>query len=226
MKRRFPTIGVSVFFTNGFILCLVHLTCISDLFVYSCSQPFPLSYCLLARWLTASLHRRLLNGILTTTSGTKCVILCRECFFPDQIDSIFASYLLEIDLAKIALSYLYYWVTTFTKGGACFSTMLYWAQMPIEFFVFLWHHCQPGANFFLLCLVRRYKLRFFGASLQITVWHVSFPLAGAFYSRMVKFPYVALVDMDLSLREERQLKTLERCAVVTTAILRERGSCH
>ena len=36
-----PKIGVSVVFTIGFIVFLVHLACISGRFVYSCSQPFP-----------------------------------------------------------------------------------------------------------------------------------------------------------------------------------------
>ena len=40
MQRRFSKIGVSVVFTIGFIVFLVHLTCISGRFVYSCSQPF------------------------------------------------------------------------------------------------------------------------------------------------------------------------------------------
>ena len=41
MQRRFPRIGVSIVFTIGFIVFLVHLTRISVCFVYSCSQPFP-----------------------------------------------------------------------------------------------------------------------------------------------------------------------------------------
>ena len=41
MQRHFPKIGVSIVFTIGFIVFVVHLTCISGRFVYSCSQPFP-----------------------------------------------------------------------------------------------------------------------------------------------------------------------------------------
>ena len=39
-----------------------------------------------------------------TTSRTTCGILCWKCFFLEQVSGIFASYLVEIDLGKIALS--------------------------------------------------------------------------------------------------------------------------
>ena len=41
MLRLFPKIGVSIVFTIEFVVLVVHLTCISGRFVYSCSQPFP-----------------------------------------------------------------------------------------------------------------------------------------------------------------------------------------
>ena len=41
MQRLFPQIGVSIVFTIEFVVFVVHLSCISGRFVYSCSQPFP-----------------------------------------------------------------------------------------------------------------------------------------------------------------------------------------
>ena len=67
----------------------------------------------------------------------------------------------------------------------------------MEFLMFLWHHCHPGVIVFLSCLAHRYKI-------LISIYLL--PLAGAFYSRMVPYPYVALVSLDLSPGEERQFK--------------------
>ena len=54
----------------------------------------------------------------------------------------------------------------------------------MEFLFFLWHHCHPRVVVSVLCLARRYKCLF----------HISLlPLAGAVSSRMVPYPYVALV---------------------------------
>ena len=39
--RLFPNILVSIVFTIGFVVFVVHLTCLSGRFVFSCSQPFP-----------------------------------------------------------------------------------------------------------------------------------------------------------------------------------------
>ena len=41
MQCNFPKIGLSFVFTIGFMVFVVHLTCISGRFVHSCSQPFP-----------------------------------------------------------------------------------------------------------------------------------------------------------------------------------------
>ena len=41
--------------------------------------------------------------------------------------------------------------------GACLCTMMHWAPLPMEFIMFLWHHCH--------------RVVVFGASLQISVSH-------------------------------------------------------
>ena len=83
--------------------------------------------------------------------------------------------------------------------------------------MFLWYYCHPGVIVFVLCLARRYKFLF----------HIYLlPLTGAVSSLMVPYPFVALVSLDLSSREERQLKIVGWCVVVTTAILMDTGSCH
>ena len=54
----------------------------------------------------------------------------------------------------------------------------------MEFFMFLWQHCHPGVIVCYLCLARRYKFLF----------HIYFlSLAGAVSSRMVPYPFVAVV---------------------------------
>ena len=102
-------------------------------------------------------------------------------------------------------------------GGACLCTMIHWALLSMEFLLFLWDHCHPGVIMFVLCLARRYKF----------LLHIYLlPLAGAVSSRMVPYPFVALVSVTLSPREERQLKIVGWCVVVTTAILVDKGSCQ
>ena len=102
-----------------------------------------------------------------------------EMLFLEQVSGIFASYLVEIDLAKIALS------CHFALDLLCYKRCLctiHGAPLPMEFLMFLWHHCHPRVVS-VLCLARRYTF----------LCHISLlPLAGAI-SSMFPYPYVALV---------------------------------
>ena len=37
---------------------------------------------------------------------------------------------------------------------------IHWAPLPMEFLLFLWHHCHPGVVVSVLCVARRYKCLF------------------------------------------------------------------
>ena len=89
-----------------------------------------------------------------------------EILFLEQVSGIFASCLVEIDLAKIALSCQFALDLLMLQGrGSCLCTMIHWAPLLIEFLMFLWHHCHPGVIVFLFM---------FGASLQNSVSHFIF----------------------------------------------------
>ena len=80
-----------------------------------------------------------------------------ELPFHEQANGIFASYLVEIDLAKIAFScHFALDLLCYKEELLAFCTMIHWTLLPMEFFMFPWHHCHP-------CVV------VFGASLQLSV---------------------------------------------------------
>ena len=109
MQRRFPKIGVSVVFTIGFVVFVVHLTRTFGCFVCSCSQPssFQLDFCFLEQVMES------LSSSATTIPSFDDDFAHNmwnpllELLFLEQISGIFASFVVEIDLAKIALSFFF-----------------------------------------------------------------------------------------------------------------------
>ena len=55
-------------------------------------------------WWTAFLHPLKPYQVLTTTSSTTCGILCWKCFSSSRLVAFCASFVVEVDLAKIALT--------------------------------------------------------------------------------------------------------------------------
>ena len=104
MQHHFLNIGVSVGFSDRVhrALCAFHVTygsCVS-----SALSLFPLGSCFLKQVMTDSLHPRLPFRVSTTTLAHNMWNPLLELLFLKQANGIFASYLPEIDLAKIALS--------------------------------------------------------------------------------------------------------------------------
>ena len=103
-QRGSSQIGVSVVFTSGFIVFLVHLACISCCFVYSCCGPFPFEI---------SFPRTVTDRLSSSAATVRSIVdyvernmwnRCWKCFFSSRLVVIFASYLVENYLAKIVLS--------------------------------------------------------------------------------------------------------------------------
>ena len=60
-----------------------------------------------------------------------------DLLFLEQVGGIFVSFVVEIDLAKIALSCHFALDLLCYKGGCVrFCTMIHWAPLPMEFLVF------------------------------------------------------------------------------------------
>ena len=104
MQRRFPQKGVSIVFTIGFIVFVVHLTRISLRFVYLALSLFLLGYCFLGQVMES------LSSSASTVPSFDDYFAHNmwnpllELLFLEQVSGIFASFVVEIDLAKIALS--------------------------------------------------------------------------------------------------------------------------
>ena len=104
MQRHFPKIGTSIVFTIGFIVFFVLPTCVSGRFVYSCSQPSLLGYCFLEQVMDS------LSSSASTVSSFDDYFAHNmsnpllELLFLEQVSGIFASFVVEIDLAKITLT--------------------------------------------------------------------------------------------------------------------------
>ena len=95
-------------FTIEFVVFVVHLTCISGRFVYSCSQHFSfLGYCFTEQVMDS------LSSSASTVPGFDDYSQHNmwnpllELLFLEQISGSLASFVVEIDLAKIALSCLF-----------------------------------------------------------------------------------------------------------------------
>ena len=115
--------------------------------------------------------------------------------FLEQVSCIVASRLVDIDLARIALT------CHFALDLLCYKEEVLDSarrsvgrHCPWSSFCFCGTIAHPGVIVFLLCLARYYKI-------LISNWLL--PLAGAVYSRVVSYPHVALVSLDSSPREER-----------------------
>ena len=159
MQRHFLKIGVSVVFFGSTVLC-VHLAWLIVVCVFLLSA-FP--FWVLApsiAWWTVVLHPLSTVPSIDDYFEHNVWHPVLEMLFLEQVSGIFASNLVEIDLAKIALSCHFAFDLLCYKEEvvACLCTMIHRAPLPTEFLVFLWYHCHPPVGVF-------------GASLQMSVSH-------------------------------------------------------
>ena len=100
MLCLFPNIGISIVFTIGFVVFVVHLTCF--LFLLSASS-----------LLGSCFFEQVMDSLSSSASTVPSLDeyfehnmwnLMLELLFLEQVSGIFESYLVEIDLSKIALS--------------------------------------------------------------------------------------------------------------------------
>ena len=107
-----------------------------------------------------------------------------ELIFLEQANGIFASYLVEIDLAMIALYCHFALALLCCKEGVYESARCFIGHYcPWSFFL-LWHYCHPGNIVSLLWLMH---------SLQNFAQHIR-PLAGTVHSDTVLYLSVVIVE--------------------------------
>ena len=105
MLRLFPKIEVSIVFTIAFVVFVVHLTCLSGRFVFSCSRPFPfLGSCFLEELMDSLSSSASTVPSLDEYFDHNMWTPLLELLFLEQFSCIFAFFVVEIYLTKIALS--------------------------------------------------------------------------------------------------------------------------
>ena len=105
MQRHFPKVGVIIVFTNDSTVFVVHLTCIFGRFVFLLSAFFFPIGSLFPR----TSYGRFSSSVSTVPSFEEYFAHnmwnpLLELVFHEQVSGIFESFVVEIDLAKIALS--------------------------------------------------------------------------------------------------------------------------
>ena len=203
MQRHFPKKGVIIVFTIGFIV-FVHLTSTFRVFcVYSCSQqPFFIRF-----------YRTGFCRLLRAQRVESCV---------------------EIAFSSIRLmvfSLLVSWKSTWPRSHFLVTLLLNYYVTRER--CLLLHddtlgttaHGVPFVSVAPLSPWCRRVSIMVGASLQIFDWHL---FTSSCWSSLLSYGSVsicAMLSLDMSLREERQLKKVEWCVVVTTSILMDTDSC-
>ena len=67
-----------------------------------------------------------------------------ELLFLEHVNDIVDSYLVDLDLAKIALSCHFSLECTLFQGRSDrLHTVIHWARLPMELHFLLWHRCHP-----------------------------------------------------------------------------------